>query len=58
MEQGYLSETLKSLTSSNCHRVKGALEGLRELLTTENPLKLMKNGFYFTLKSSFCSQDI
>ena len=34
------------------HRVafKGALSGLRQLLTTESPLKMMKNVFYFTSK--------
>ena len=31
----------------------GALEGLRQCLVTENPLKMMKNTFYFTLKVIF-----
>ena len=31
--------------------------GLRQPLTTQSLLKVMKNAFYFTLKS-FCSQDI
>ena len=33
--------------------VKGALSGLRQLLATESPLKMMKNAFYFTLKALF-----
>ena len=32
---------------------KGALLGLRQLLTTESLLKMMKNGFHFTLKAPF-----
>ena len=30
-----------------------ALSGLRQLLPTERPLKMMKNAFYFTLKAIF-----
>ena len=30
---------------------KGTLSGLRQLVTTESPLKMMKNAFYFTLKA-------
>ena len=30
-----------------------ALYGLRQFLITENPLKMMKNAFYFTLKALF-----
>ena len=47
-----------------CHKrveplnFKGALSGLRQFLATESPLKMMKNAFYFHLKSSFCYQDI
>ena len=33
--------------------VKGAVYGLRQFLTTESPLKMMKNAFYFTLKALF-----
>ena len=33
--------------------VKGTLSGLRQLLATESPLKMMKSAFYFTLKSLF-----
>ena len=32
---------------------KGTLEGLIQLLSTESPLKVMKNAFYFTLKALF-----
>ena len=32
---------------------KGALSGLRQLLATEGPLKMMKNASYFTLKALF-----
>ena len=32
---------------------KGALSGLVQFLPTENPLKMMKNAFYFTLKALF-----
>ena len=36
--------------------IKGILSGLRQFLGTENPLKMMKNAFYFTLVNlfSFC----
>ena len=30
--------------------LKGSLSGLRNFLTTESLLKMMKNSFYFTLK--------
>ena len=30
---------------------KGALSNLRQLLATENPLKILKNAFYFILKA-------
>ena len=33
--------------------VKGTLVGLRQFLKTENPLKVMKNAFYFNLKYFF-----
>ena len=33
--------------------IKGAISGLRQFLATESPLKMMKNGFYFTLKALF-----
>ena len=32
---------------------KGALSGLRQFLATENPLKMMKDAFYFILKAFF-----
>ena len=31
--------------------LKGALSGLRQFLATENPLKIMKNALYFSLKA-------
>ena len=34
-------------------KIKGALLGLKHFLATENPLKMMKNAFYFTLKALF-----
>ena len=37
---------------------KGALSYLRQFLATESPLKMIKNAFYFTLKTLFCSQVI
>ena len=43
---------------SNSSSLKGALSGQRYFLATESPLKMMKNDFYFTSKSSFRSQDI
>ena len=33
--------------------IKVALSGLRQLLATESPLKMMGNAFYFTLKALF-----
>ena len=33
--------------------LKGALSGLKQLLTTQNPLNMMKNAFYFTSKAIF-----
>ena len=33
--------------------LKGALSGLRQFLVTEIPLQIMKNAFYFTLKTLF-----
>ena len=33
--------------------MKGAFSSLRQILTTESPLKIMKNAFYFTLKFIF-----
>ena len=32
-------------------QIKGTLSGLDQFLATENPLKMMKNSFYFTLKA-------
>ena len=33
--------------------MKGALSILRQFLTNESPLKMMKNAFYFTSKALF-----
>ena len=33
--------------------IKGALAGLKHFLATESPFKMMKNTFYFNLKSVF-----
>ena len=32
------------------YKLKSALKCLRQFLATENPLKIMKNDFYLTLK--------
>ena len=40
-------------STGNVARFKDALSGLRPLLGTESPLKNMKNGNYFSLKSLF-----
>ena len=32
---------------------KGALSGMRRFMASENPLKIMKNAFYFTSKALF-----
>ena len=45
--------TTVNRTSVACHGVKGALSGLRQFLAPESPLKMMKNAFYFTLKTLF-----
>ena len=37
-------------------RFKDALLGLRQFLTTERPLKMMKNTFHFMLKALFVLQ--
>ena len=37
----------------DCWPFKDALSGLRPLLATESPLKIMKNAFNFTLKALF-----
>ena len=34
-------------------KLKGPLSGLRQFRTTERPLKIIKNVFYFTLKAFF-----
>ena len=42
-----------SLVSRIINSFKDVLLGLRTFLATENPLKMMKNAFYFTLKPLF-----
>ena len=42
--------TLKNVASCN---IKGPFSGLRQFLLTENPLKMMKNAFYFMLTVFF-----
>ena len=37
----------------NVRSLKGPLSGLRPFLAFENPLKMMKNAFYFTSKALF-----
>ena len=37
----------------NLQKVKGAIQGLRQFLALESPLKMMKNVFYFTLEKLF-----
>ena len=34
-------------------KFKGALSGLRQFLAIENPLKMMKDSFYFTSRALF-----
>ena len=56
---GSLSEYLmnifiiEKLCNLSLIKVKSALSGLRQFLATENPFKMMKNAFYFTLKALF-----
>ena len=53
-------ENFKFLNTDKCYTfiemdltIKGALSGLRQFLTTESPLKVMKNAFYSTSKALF-----
>ena len=41
------------MTRKSRQKLKGALSGLRQFLSTESPLKMMKNAFYFTSKALF-----
>ena len=36
-------------------RLKGKISGLRRFIASEFPIKIMKNGLYFTLKAIFSS---
>ena len=40
-------------TKSEFFYLKGALSGVRQFLTTESSLKMMKNAFYFTFEALF-----
>ena len=52
--QNFWVQKLQSLYPKGLNQeLKGALSGLRQLLTTERPLKMMKNVFYFTSKAIF-----
>ena len=48
-----LSTSSKMFEELLFEQIKGPLLGLRQFLVTENPLKMMKNNFYFTLKALF-----
>ena len=54
-EKFYSLLTGKKIVTKNIFMIlKGALSGLRQFLTFESPLKMMKNVFfYFTLKACF-----
>ena len=43
----------KSTAQKAKFSIKGPLLGVRRFLTAENPLKMMKNAFYFMLKARF-----
>ena len=48
------TSTVGYTNSRNMHsKFVGALSGLRQLLATESPLKMMKNTFYSILKALF-----
>ena len=44
-------KNFKTLLVQKLLPLKGALQGLRQFLAIESPLKMMKNAFYFTLKT-------
>ena len=52
--QNYLPLLLN--TPFHLAKIKGALSGLKQVLATESPLKIMKNAFYFTSKALFVLQ--
>ena len=41
------------LFSEKKNSLKRTLSGLTQFLTTENPLEMIKNAFYYTLKALF-----
>ena len=58
-EKFYSLLTGKKIVTKNIFMIlKGALSGLRQFLTFEGPLKMMKNAFLLHLKSSLHSQSI
>ena len=58
-EKFYSLLTGKKIVTKNIFMIlKGALSGLRQFLTFESPLKMMKNAFLLHLKSSLHSQSI
>ena len=46
-----LQKSKRLALATQSHSFKGALSGLGQFLATESPLKMMKNGFYFTSKA-------
>ena len=48
-----LLKKVKNIRVLNANKLKGELSGLKQLLATKNPLEIMKNSFYFTLKPPF-----
>ena len=50
-----LPEDLLIISASISHEIKinGTILGLGKFLTTDSPIEMMKNAFYFTLKVLF-----
>ena len=46
-------KTQIQITRMSSIKIKGALLGLRQFLAAGSPLKIMKNAFYFILKTLF-----
>ena len=46
-----MTVNFKQLKEEEFHSIKGVLSGLRKVLATESPLKMMRKAFYFTLKA-------
>ena len=45
------TQNKQKLINKNQANIEGALSGLRQLLTTERPLKMIKNAFNLTSKA-------